>query len=185
MASSGAAWPILSAAAREEEEAAAERRVGQSVGRRHAKLSTQSRLKQQLARSSAALPQCVQPTTRERSRKKERREGGEVGKKERPNRGRSSPQSAQIGSDGGGGGGETGGGGGYRQDVKTITNEYNERARVTEAQGGGEQLQFSEVRTNGGVGVSERGGGVLRLISLILQVFQCPLGRTRTPRRRL
>ena len=108
-----------------------------------------------------------------------------MGKKERPNRGRSSPQSAQIGSDGGGGGGETGGGGGYRQDVKTITNEYNERARVTEAQGGGEQLQFSEVRTNGGVGVSERGGGVLRLISLILQVFQCPLGRTRTPRRRL
>ena len=72
MASSGAAWPILSAAAQEEEaEAVAERRVGQSVGRRHAKLSTQSRLKQQLARS---LAQCVQPTTRERSRKKEREE---------------------------------------------------------------------------------------------------------------
>ena len=70
MASSGAAWPILSAAA-QEEEAVAERRVGQSVGRRHAKLSTQSRLKQQLARS---LAQCVQPTTRERSRKKEREE---------------------------------------------------------------------------------------------------------------
>ena len=108
-----------------------------------------------------------------------------MGKKERPNRGRSSPQSAQIGSDGGGGG-ETGGGGVCRQDVKTITNEYNERARVTEAQGGGEQLQVSEVQTNGGVGVGERGGGgVLRLISLILQVFQCPLGRTRTPRRPL
>ena len=76
VASSGAAWPILSAAAQEEEEAAeaAERRVGQSVGRRHAKLSTQSRLKQQLARSLSAYNRRHE---KEVERKRGRRSGEE------------------------------------------------------------------------------------------------------------
>ena len=75
MASSGAAWPILSVAAQEEEaeaaEAVAERRVGQSVGRAQTRQTEHSKSSQTAARS---LAQCVQPTTRERSRKKEREE---------------------------------------------------------------------------------------------------------------
>ena len=82
MASSGAAWPILSVAAQEEEAeeaASAERRVGQSVGRRHAKLSTQSRLKQQLARSLAQEQLCLSAYDRRHEKEVERKRGRRSG----------------------------------------------------------------------------------------------------------
>ena len=107
---------------RQEEGEEKERRA---VGGRH---QTEHSKSSPTAARSLAQVQRSAYTRRRRHEKEVERKRKEGRRKEGANRSLSSPQSAQIGSDGGGG---VGGGGG-RQDVKSERTDGEERDRVTE-----------------------------------------------------